>query len=82
MDEDPSNEAFVLSLLEGYDIDKAEAMETEVAPTRKTIRANTLLGSIEGSYPRIGPRQDASAGRPNRSPWSTTSCISAPHLES
>jgi hypothetical protein len=37
MDEDPSNEAFVLSLLEGYDIDKAEAMEIEVAPTRKTI---------------------------------------------
>jgi hypothetical protein len=29
MDEDASNEAFVLSLLEGYDEDEAEAMETE-----------------------------------------------------
>jgi hypothetical protein len=32
MDEDPSNEAFVLSLLEGYDADEAEAMDTEPAP--------------------------------------------------
>jgi hypothetical protein len=32
MDEDPSNEAFVLSLLEGYGADKAEAMDTEPAP--------------------------------------------------
>jgi hypothetical protein len=32
MDEDPSNEAFVLSLLEGYDADKTEAMETESPP--------------------------------------------------
>jgi ribonuclease HI len=29
MDEDPSNEAFVLSLLEGYGTDEAEAMDTE-----------------------------------------------------
>jgi hypothetical protein len=33
MDEDPSNEAFVLSLLEGYDADKAEAMDVEPAPS-------------------------------------------------
>jgi hypothetical protein len=32
MDEDPSNEAFVLSLLEGYGADEAEAMGTEPAP--------------------------------------------------
>jgi ribonuclease HI len=32
MDEDPSNEAFVLSLLEGYGADKAEAMDTEPVP--------------------------------------------------
>jgi hypothetical protein len=32
MDEDPSNEAFVLSLLDGYDADEAKAMETEEAP--------------------------------------------------
>jgi hypothetical protein len=32
MDENLSNEAFVLSLLEGYGADEAEAMETEEAP--------------------------------------------------
>jgi hypothetical protein len=32
MDEDPSNEAFVLSLLEGYDANEVEAMKTEEAP--------------------------------------------------
>jgi hypothetical protein len=32
MDEDPSNEAFVLSLLEGYGMDEAESMETEPPP--------------------------------------------------
>jgi hypothetical protein len=33
MDEDPSNEAFVLSLLEGYDAVEAEAMDVEPAPS-------------------------------------------------
>jgi hypothetical protein len=33
MDEDPSNEVFVLSLLEGYDADEAEAMDVEPAPS-------------------------------------------------
>jgi ribonuclease HI len=33
MDEDPSNEAYVLSLLEGYNADEAEAMDTEPAPS-------------------------------------------------
>jgi ribonuclease HI len=33
MDEDPSNEAYVLSLLEGYGADEAEAMETEPVPS-------------------------------------------------
>jgi hypothetical protein len=36
MEEDPLNEAFVLSLLEGYDADEAEAMDTEPAPARRT----------------------------------------------
>jgi hypothetical protein len=34
MDEDPSNEAYVLSLLEGYGADDAEAMDTEPAPSK------------------------------------------------
>jgi hypothetical protein len=33
MDEDPSNEAYVLSLLEGYGAGKAEAMDVEQAPS-------------------------------------------------
>jgi hypothetical protein len=37
MDEDPSNEAFVLSLLEGNGIDEAEAMETEPPPPRRGL---------------------------------------------
>jgi hypothetical protein len=32
MDEDPSNETFVLSLLEGYGTDEAGAMDTEPVP--------------------------------------------------
>jgi hypothetical protein len=33
MDEDPSNEAYVLSLLEWYGADEAEAMDTEPVPS-------------------------------------------------
>jgi hypothetical protein len=33
MDEDPSNEAYVLSRLERYGTDEAEAMDTEPAPS-------------------------------------------------
>jgi hypothetical protein len=33
MDEDPSNEAYMLSLLEGYGADEAEAMDIEPAPS-------------------------------------------------
>jgi hypothetical protein len=34
MDEDPSNEAYVLSLLEGYGASEAEVMNIEPAPSR------------------------------------------------
>jgi hypothetical protein len=43
MDEDPSNEAFVLSLLEGYEVDEAEAMETEPTPRAEDWRAKYLV---------------------------------------
>jgi ribonuclease HI len=33
MDEDPSNEAYMLSMLEGYGADEAEAMDVEPAPS-------------------------------------------------
>jgi hypothetical protein len=42
MDEDPSNEAFVFSLLAGYDADEAEAMETEPTPCAEDWRAKYL----------------------------------------
>jgi hypothetical protein len=67
MDEDPSNEAFVLSLLEGYDADEAEAMETEPPPARRIGGASTLPGLIEENSPRIGLNPLASPGKPSRS---------------
>jgi hypothetical protein len=78
MDEDPSNEAFVLSLLKGYGEDEVEAMETEPGPRAEDWRANTSLGWIEGKFPRIGPRPGASLGWPSSSPSSTASYTSAP----
>jgi hypothetical protein len=39
MDEDPSNEVFVLSLLEDYGADEALAMDTEPAPRAEDWRA-------------------------------------------
>jgi hypothetical protein len=42
MDEDPSNKAFVLSLLEGYDADEADAMHIEPAPLAEDWRAKYL----------------------------------------
>jgi hypothetical protein len=51
MDEDPSNEAFVLSLLEGYGIDEAEAMETEPAPRAEDWRTKYLAWIYRGELP-------------------------------
>jgi ribonuclease HI len=78
MDEDPSNEAFVLSLLKGYGADEAEAMETEPTPARRIGGPNTSPRWIEGNSPQIGPRPGASPGWPSRSSSSTMSCTSAP----
>jgi ribonuclease HI len=82
MDQDPSNESFVLSLLEGYGANEAEAMDTELPPTRRTGGPNTLPGWIEGSFPWIGPRPGASPGWPNHSPSSTASYTSSLHQAS
>jgi hypothetical protein len=51
MDEDPSNEAFVLSLLEGYGADKAEAIETEPAPRAEDWRAKYFAWMDRGELP-------------------------------
>jgi hypothetical protein len=42
MDEDPSNEVLVLSLLKGYDAYEAEVMETEEAPHVEDWRTKYL----------------------------------------
>jgi hypothetical protein len=41
MEEDPLHEVFLLSLLEGYGANEAEAMDTEPAPARRTGGPNT-----------------------------------------
>jgi hypothetical protein len=51
MDENPSNEAFVLSLLEGYDADEAEAMDTEIAPRAEDWQAKYLAWMDRGELP-------------------------------
>jgi hypothetical protein len=38
MDEDPSNKAYVLALLEGYGAGEAEAMDIEPAPSQADWR--------------------------------------------
>jgi hypothetical protein len=62
MDEDPSNEAFVLSLLEGYGADEAEAMDTEPPHAWRTGETNTSPEWIEGTSSRIDSRPNASPG--------------------
>jgi hypothetical protein len=51
MDEDPSNEAFVLSLLEGYGADKAEAMDTEPVPCAEDWRDRYIACMDQGELP-------------------------------
>jgi ribonuclease HI len=51
MDEDPSNEAFVLSLLEGYGADEDVAMDTEPAPRAGDCRAKYLSWMDRGELP-------------------------------
>jgi hypothetical protein len=51
MDEDPLNEAFVLSLLEGYDADEAEAMDTEPAPHAEDWQAKYFAWMDRGELP-------------------------------
>jgi hypothetical protein len=51
MDKGPSNEVFVLSLLEGYRANEAEAMETEPTPDTKDWRAKYLAWMDRGELP-------------------------------
>jgi hypothetical protein len=51
IDEDPSNEAYVLSLLEGYDADEAEAMDIEPAPNEGYWRVKYIAWMDRGELP-------------------------------
>jgi hypothetical protein len=51
IDEDPSNETFVLSLLEGYGMDEAEPLETELAPRVEDWWAKYLAWIDRGELP-------------------------------
>jgi ribonuclease HI/transposase InsO family protein len=51
MDEDPSNEVFVLSLLEGYGADEAEAMDTELVPRAEDWRNKYIAWMDRGELP-------------------------------
>jgi hypothetical protein len=51
MDEDPSNEAYVLSLLEGYGADKAEDMDVEPAPSKRDWRDKYIAWMDRGELP-------------------------------
>jgi ribonuclease HI len=51
MDEGPSNEAFVLSLLEGYGADEAKAMDTEPAPGVEDWRDKYIAWMDRGELP-------------------------------
>jgi hypothetical protein len=51
MDEDPSNEAYVLSLLEGYGASEAEMMDVEPAPIRADWRDKYIAWMDQGELP-------------------------------
>jgi hypothetical protein len=51
MDEDPSNEAYVLSLLDGYGADEAEAMDVEPAPSEVDWRDKYIAWMDRGELP-------------------------------
>jgi hypothetical protein len=51
MDEDPSNEAYVLSLLEGYSADEADVMDVEPAPIKADWRDKYVAWMARGELP-------------------------------
>jgi hypothetical protein len=51
IDEDPSNEAFVLSFLEGYGADEAEAKDAEPAPSKVDWRDKYIAWMDQGELP-------------------------------
>jgi ribonuclease HI len=76
MDEDPSNEASVLSLLEGYSAD--EAMDVEPAPHKVEWRDKYITWMDRGELPSDRSEARRVAKMAKSSPSSMASCTSAP----
>jgi hypothetical protein len=51
MDKDPSNEVYVLSLLEGYGADEADVMDVEPAPVKADWRDKYVAWMARGELP-------------------------------
>jgi hypothetical protein len=51
MDEDPLNEAYVLSLLEGFGAGEAEVMDVEPAPSKVDWRDKYIAWMDRGELP-------------------------------
>jgi hypothetical protein len=56
MDEDPSNETFMLSLLKGYGTDEAEAMDVEPVPSEVDWRDKYIAWMDRGELPSDWPK--------------------------
>jgi ribonuclease HI len=78
MDEDPLNEAYVLSLLEGYGADEAEAMDTEPAPSDGDWRDKYITWMDRGEIPSDRSEARHIARMAKSFPSLTVSCTSAP----
>jgi hypothetical protein len=57
MDEDPSNEVYVLSLLEGYGSHEADVMDIEPAPVKEDWRDKYITWMARGELPEPGRGQ-------------------------
>jgi hypothetical protein len=77
MDEDPSNEAYVLSLLEGYGSHEVDVMDIEPAPVQEDWREKYIAWIARGELPADRAAARRIAGWPNPLPSSTASCTSA-----
>jgi hypothetical protein len=78
LDEDPSNEAFILSLLEGYGADEAEAMDTEPVSRAEDWRDKYIACMDRGELPSDRSEARRIARWPSHLPSLTASCTSAP----
>jgi hypothetical protein len=78
MDEDPSNKAYVLSLLEGYGSHEADSMDIEPAPVKADWRDKYIAWMARGELPADRAAARRIARMAKSFALSTASCTSAP----